>query len=173
MQKSVVTLSLLAAAGAAAAAPPSMRATPAAGGVLQAPVFGYAGVASGDVQPIYGIRGALLRGPSPLLAAANGAKASVSPSQDYAVISGATGANNLQLLSLRADATGIPVDIPGAWPDADQTIFSPSGSAVLLFSAARGAVQVITNLATNPQVGPALTVDSASRRFALSDDASN
>lgn len=163
MQKSVLTtIGMLAAAAGTLGAATTNR--------VQAPVFGYAALGSGDVQPIYGIRGALLRGPA--LSLAGGSRAFMAPTQSYALVSTA-GVDDLQLLPLTPDSSGTLQSITGAWADAGQVIFNPGGSAALLYSQSRHAVQIVTGLPANPQAGPALNVTVAegdSPRFALSDD---
>jgi DNA-binding beta-propeller fold protein YncE len=116
------------------------------------------------LRPILGIPGAWLVG-DPLDLGLDLASAYVSPRQDSAVVVGADG--SLHLFSLKSGAVaGRTCDGLSAVPE--RVAFSPSGTAVALYSA--GTAQVIAGLPDAPALAGALDVSGAPGWLAISDD---
>jgi hypothetical protein len=127
--------------------------------------------AVGALRPILGIPGAATLG-APLDAGFALSWASVAPRQDSALAIDSNGAPHLLRLG-----SGIAEVRCGACPSAaDTAVYSPSGTAVALYSA--GRVQIVTGLPEAPAAGASLEVrgangphgGTASPDMALSDD---
>jgi hypothetical protein len=142
-------------------------------GQIAGPAIGF--VFDGSVhalRPILGIPGAATLG-DPLDAGFALSSATVAPRQDSAIVTAADG--SLHLLRLASGAAEV---LCGACPStAEDAVFSPSGTAVALYSA--GRVQIVTGLPDAPAAGAAFEVGSMPRLghrapmappMALSDD---
>jgi hypothetical protein len=143
-------------------------------GQVGGPVIGF--VWDGSVRalrPILGIPGASTLG-DPLDAGFELSFATVAPRQDSAVAFAADG--SLHLLRLGSGVTEV---LCGACPStAEAAVFSPSGTAVALYSA--GQARIVTGLPDAPAAGASFEVGSLPRRasragtlappMALSDD---
>jgi len=151
---------------------PAMRLSGQSGEV-GGPITGF--VFDGSVRalrPILGIPGASTMG-APLDAGLELAWATVAPRQDSAVAMASDG--SLHLLRLGSGVAEVRCAVCPS--TADAAVFSPSGSAVALYS--EGRVQIVTGLPDAPALGAGFEVGSRSRAtrgptlappLALSDD---
>jgi hypothetical protein len=128
---------------------------------------------SQQIRPVRGIPGAAMLGDA--TASTNYASAVISPRQDLAlVVSAADG--RVQALRLSSgDAHGDIQDIPGLAPAPSRIVFSPSGTAALIFGS---KLQLLSGLPDSPTVQDlALPPDAgaptalAVSPIAISDDA--
>jgi hypothetical protein len=154
-------LLLIAAAGLAFAAGP-----------LSGPVAGYlAGPDGTELRAILGVPGAL-RYSDRLPLPQGTTRVRMASGKDYALIERKSGGPAVVVLSGGAIDHVTPV--PGAISAADWASFSVNGTAVVLYSAAAGRLQVLSGLPDSPQL--ALDLDAASLPeqpaiAAISDDA--
>jgi len=155
------------------AALPSFALDDRADGVyITGPLLGYyfePGEAA--LRPIQGIPGAAILGP-PLELGVRLTRAAVSPQHDY-VLARVEGEPELALVRPEASPPSL-VRIPGALENPDRMVFSPEGTAALLYRDADGAVQVLAGLPGEPSVVGHLTIvadPGAAPALAVSDDA--
>lgn len=120
---------------------------------------------AGALFPVRGVPGAaLVDGPvDPGFRIAN---AAVSPTHKYSL---AVSAEDGVLRLIHLDAAPSPIAIDGAvsWPD--RIVFSPSGSAALLYAVHSGRLQVLTGLPDSPAVRD-LDFERAPDALAIADD---
>ncbi len=149
----------------------------AANGLLRlptaAPMLGFAydpGAAA--IRPIQGVPGAALLG-DPVAIGFPAALAAVAPLQSVALtVSGEDGLVRLVHLQARANAIEAKVNaavVAGAMASPDLIVFSPSGSAALLYSAAAARVQVVTGLPEQPAISD-LPFEATPGALAVADD---
>lgn len=150
---------------------------PAADGPLRlrtaAPMLGFAydpGAAA--IRPIRGVPGAALLG-DPIDTGFPAALAAIAPMQAVALaVSGEDGM--VRVVHLQANANAIEAKlnaavVAGAMASPDLIVFSPSGSAALLYSAAAARLQVLTGLPNQPAVRD-LPLTGTPGALALADD---
>jgi hypothetical protein len=142
----------------------SATALPGQSGQIAGPVIGFVWDSSARaLRPVLGIPGASTLGDplgDPLNTGLALSSATVAPHQDSAIAFAADG--SLHLLRLGAGVTEV---LCGACPStADAAVFSPSGTAVALYSA--GRAQIVTGLPGAPVAGASFEV-GASRDHAL------
>ncbi len=142
-----------------------------AAGLINPPTLGFVFDSNArTLKPILGIPGASLFGP-PLDTGLPLSYAATSPLQNYAILL-AGDTSEVNFLSLLP--AGSASVIPGARPAPDRIVFSPLGTAVVLYRANEALFQVITGLPGSPAVTneiPALGLRGNLTSLAISDDA--
>ncbi len=120
--------------------------------LVSAPVVGLLGNQGGtEVRAILGIAGAsTLSDPIqlPLLVT----NAYLAPAQRWAIVKDTLG-GTLGTMYFSGAKAGVVTPLAGAMAAPDSVNFSPTGSAAALVSAAKGTLQILTSLNSNPQLG--------------------
>lgn len=114
---------------------------------LQGPVLGYVYQPSEGIRPVYGIPGAAVLAPAPVLAGESLRNAAVAPSGHYALIVLAEG----EQVAVVSNLSGPPririLDVP-AGPA--RIVFSPDGSGAALYYKEPARLEVLTGLPEAP-----------------------
>lgn len=133
---------------------------------ITSPTLGYAyDAGSHAIRPVRGIPGALILGKSLRLGFVP-TTAAVAPQQNYAIAVSA----NQGLRLIRWD-TGSPIAtaLDSVISSPDRIVFSPSGSAAILFDSVSNRMQVVSGLPNSPMIRDIQT--SPVTTFAIADDA--
>lgn len=139
---------------------------------ISGPVLGYYfDSADATLRPLLGIPGAATMG-APMQMESRLAKATISPAHDYLL---AQMQGEAELALVRLDGGPLTRQrIAGALESPERIVFSPAGTAAVLFGCAEGSVQVLAGLPAKPVVAGHFSVPTDACPFtalAVSDDA--
>jgi DNA-binding beta-propeller fold protein YncE len=138
---------------------------------MQSPVLGFVYAAGGEVRTIQGIPGASTLS-DPLALPDGVTSIEFAPGQQFAVFEQTNGAS-IGVITFSSVGTGPLIPIPGGISQPDIISFSPNGTAVALYSASEGRLQVIGGLPNQPQLNREMSsseLPGAVRLLALADD---
>jgi hypothetical protein len=132
------------------------------------PATGFAFDSSlGALRPILGIAGAAILG-SPLNSGSTLESAVISPHQDFAL---AVSAGDHGVSIIRFDAGTSVLPLPSGMSSPDRMVFSPSGSASVLYRQDSSRIQILTGLPDTPVIRDLSTAGlNSPAALAITDD---
>jgi hypothetical protein len=122
----------------------------------------------GGIRPIQGIAGAAVLG-NPLNSGSALESAAISPNQDFALTISSDD-HGVRIIRFQdAGRTGLP--IPGGMSSPDRMVFSPSGSAAVLYRQDSSLIQILTGLPNTPVIRDLSTAGlNSPAALAITDD---